>query len=252
MNPAIGQCQPGDPCVGDGLACNAGELCCNGFAACPASGICGVAVPEIWVLDISQAAPVLKGTLNLDGSVLDVSGFGTGAALATDRDVMEYAALDLGDPAQPRFVPDTGIDLPDIQDGRAVSYVPDTVLLGRQSLPDEDDLLRLILRDRRTMVPPQSTEGLEMGAGVTAVHRDPYGCYAFAGTERENQELRVISLKPTPMSVRATFDIDSNPLTSGPVTRDLAYDPFLDRVILLSSNQYLRIIAPGEGSDPCL
>lgn len=197
--------------------------------------------PQFYTIQTSETGPMtILDSLSVSGSILDISLHEGYAYVAGTNNAGELQVIDIFDPANLTFAPNTGIDLTDVQDGNAIATFGTGLLIGRLDGSTIDELLLYTIADAPVPVPPPGPRTLEIGGDVNAIDTIAGNAYGFIGTNSSSTQLQVldtVKLANGGSPVVRTYNAQAAIL-------GLSYDWQRDRLFAVSSSDFF-VFAPG-------
>jgi hypothetical protein len=196
---------------------------------------------QFYVLQVSQPGAItLLGSLNLTGSVLDISLRENYAYTAGSNNSAELTVIDVTNPAHPVFAPGVGRDLTDVQDAASVLTTGTAALIGRFNGTAIDELTMFSVASSPVPSPPPGPWSLEVGGDVRSLD-STFARYGFVAGNADAAQLRVIDLVKMELSQAPTLKTyDALAAING-----IFYDWTHDRLYAVTDSS-LMVFAPGS------
>ncbi len=149
--------------------------------------------PQLYSIQMSETGPMtVLDSLSVSGSILGISLHEGYAYIASSSNAGELQVVDIFNPKALTFAPNTGIDLPDTQDGNAIATFGTAAILGRLNGSTIDELSSYLLENSPVPITPPGPWSLEIGGDINAIAILPGSKYAFLGTSADAAQVQVL------------------------------------------------------------
>ncbi len=149
---------------------------------------------ELTALQMSKTGLTFLSELTTKGSVLGISLSDSFAYIANSYNVGELQVVDIFNPAVMVFAPNTGIDMPDVQDGISIALTGTSALIGRVKGAQIAELTLYDISRSPVPSPPPGPWTLETDGDVLSIVTIFGSKYAFIGGSMSNNQIRVLDL----------------------------------------------------------